>query len=205
MLAFAKLIIICVIGKYLAISVPFVAAAIYLIQLYYLRTSRQVRLLDIEAKAPLYTHFLESVKGIMTIRAFSWQSRFKDQSLALLNESQKPFYMLYCIQQWLTLVLDLLVAAIAVILVATATSITGKYSPASIGVALNMVLTFNQALTQAIKSWILLETSIGAVSRTQSYVQDTPSENNSVLQPAPEDNWPSKGEVVFDSVQAGYR
>lgn len=33
---------------------------IFVIQSYYLRTSRQARLLDIEAKGPLYIHFIET-------------------------------------------------------------------------------------------------------------------------------------------------
>ncbi|KAL1981835.1 hypothetical protein VTN96DRAFT_2080 [Rasamsonia emersonii] len=68
---FVKLIILCAVGKYLAVCVPFLAVVLSFVQLYYLRTSRQVRLLDIEAKAPLYTHFLETVRGISTVRAFT--------------------------------------------------------------------------------------------------------------------------------------
>lgn len=38
---------------YLAISYPFLAALLYVVQKFYLRTSRQLRLLDLEAKSPL--------------------------------------------------------------------------------------------------------------------------------------------------------
>lgn len=106
---------------------------LYFIQAYYLRTSRQVRLLDIEAKAPLYTHSLETIQGISTIRAFRWGPQFQKTSQHLLNESQKPVYMLYCVQQWLTLVLDLVVGVIAVMLIAMVTSLKDKFSAASIG------------------------------------------------------------------------
>ena len=46
------LVIICVMGKYFAVAIPVIAIILWGVQLYYLRTSRQVRLLDIEAKAP---------------------------------------------------------------------------------------------------------------------------------------------------------
>lgn len=45
----------------------------YLLQSFYLQTSRQDRLLEIEAKAPLYAHFGESVAGASTIRVFGWR------------------------------------------------------------------------------------------------------------------------------------
>lgn len=38
---------------FFAISYPFLAALLYIVQKFYLRTSRQLRLLDLEAKSPL--------------------------------------------------------------------------------------------------------------------------------------------------------
>jgi hypothetical protein len=38
---------------YLALVYPFIAAVFYFIQKYYLRTSRQLRFMDLEAKSPL--------------------------------------------------------------------------------------------------------------------------------------------------------
>ncbi|MCJ1394407.1 hypothetical protein MMC18_007285 [Xylographa bjoerkii] len=201
-----KLIILCAIGKYLAGSVPVLAVVLFFVQSYYLRTSRQVRLLDIEAKAPLYTHFLETIQGISTIRAFNWEGQYREQGQRLLNQSQKPVYMLFCIQQWLTLVLDLVVGAIAIILVAMITSLKDRFSAASIGVALNLLLTFNETLTQAIKMWTMMETSIGAVSRVQRFVQETPSEEHcrASQQPPPHPEWPFHGAIEFQDVTAGY-
>jgi ATP-binding cassette, subfamily C (CFTR/MRP), member 1 len=40
-------------SPYLAVTYPFLAAMLYLVQKFYLRTSRQMRLLDLEAKSPL--------------------------------------------------------------------------------------------------------------------------------------------------------
>lgn len=45
--------VIAVASPFIIISYPVLAAILYLIQMFYLRTSRQLRLLDLEAKAPL--------------------------------------------------------------------------------------------------------------------------------------------------------
>lgn len=45
--------VIATASPYLAISYPFIFALLYVIQKFYLRTSRQLRLLDLEAKSPL--------------------------------------------------------------------------------------------------------------------------------------------------------
>jgi len=36
-----------------------------------------MRLLDLEAKSPLYSHFIESLAGLVTIRAFGWGNHFR--------------------------------------------------------------------------------------------------------------------------------
>lgn len=171
----------------------------------YLRTSRQIRLLDIEAKAPLYTHFLETVSGISSIRAFKWEQHFKSQCRDFLNQSQKPVYMLFCIQQWLTLVLDLVVGSLAVILVSIVTSLKERFGAAEVGLALYLLLSFNQSLAHAIRMWTMMETSIGAVTRVQRFVKDTPKEEHEVSELVITPDWPMSGAVEFRDVVAGYR
>ncbi|KAL2884121.1 hypothetical protein SGCOL_000058 [Colletotrichum sp. CLE4] len=186
-------------------AINFASRVLFFVQRYYLRTSRQVRLLDIEAKAPIYTHFLETLKGVATIRAYRWHGNFEEQATKLLNISQKPHYMLACIQQWLALILDLVVGALALIIVAMATSITDKFSPGAIGVSMVLVLGFNNSLATTIKNWTALETSIGAVARIREFSQTTPSEERGLGSSGiPPERWPLQGRIDFDNVTARY-
>lgn len=194
--------IICTLGKYLGASIPLFGLILYFLQSYYLRTPRQVRLLDIEAKAPPYAHFLETIHGISSICAFGWDEQFRNKSQFLLNRSQRPMYMLFCIRQWLTLVLDLVVGMIAVLLCIVITSLKDKFHSAPIGVALTLLLTLNQTLTQAIKMWTMTEISIGAVTRIQRFIEDTPSSRRNASPPPPD--WPLWGAVNFHDVTSGY-
>ncbi|RDW81522.1 Cyclic peptide transporter [Aspergillus mulundensis] len=203
-----NIVIICIVGKYLAVTIPFLGVLLFFIQSYYLQTSRQVRLLDIEAKAPLYTHFLETIRGISSIRSFGWEPQLREKNHALLDRSQRPFYMMYSVQQWLTLVLDLVVGAIAVILIAIIVSLRDRLQAATIGVALNLVLTLNQSLANAIKMWTMTEISIGAVTRVLQFTQDTPSEEEHcvpIAQSGLSSDWPERGAVEISGLTAGYR
>jgi ABC-type multidrug transport system fused ATPase/permease subunit len=116
----AILIIIAVSSPYIAISYPFLLVIFWFIQKVYLRTSSQIRLLELAAKGPLFTQFLETVDGLVTIRALGWQRKINRQQHQLIENSQRPFYLLLTIQRWLTLALDLLVAGMAVLLVVLA-------------------------------------------------------------------------------------
>lgn len=55
---------------YTIILIVPIFAAFYAIQIVYLRTSRQMRLLDLEAKTPLYKQLIEIMSGVEHIRAF---------------------------------------------------------------------------------------------------------------------------------------
>lgn len=181
---------------------PVLVAVLCLVQSYYLRTSRQVRLLDIEAKSSLVSHFLETMQGITTLKALGWSSQFQKVFESNFDVSQKPFYMLYCIQQWLILVLDLITGVMAIILIAITASLRDHFSGGSVGLALYMIMTLNQALTQFINNWISLETSIGAVFRVKTFLQDTPSEFDHAR--SIEASF-SKGAIEIDNLTASYR
>src|SRR5882757_7182043 len=97
LLVLAQMVFIAIATKYVAIALPFCMGALYPVQKFYLRTSRQLRFLDLEAKSPLYSHFMESISGLPTIRAFNFQSANAQKNYHLLNASQRPYYQLYCI------------------------------------------------------------------------------------------------------------
>ncbi|KAJ1707366.1 ATP-binding cassette transporter [Aspergillus flavus] len=179
-------------------------AILYAIQKFYLRTSRQIRHLDLEAKSPLFTSIIETCDGITTIRAFAWQETFRQLNMSLIDESQKPFYLMYSIQCWLTLVLNLLVMGILVVLVALAVELRNT-SGGALGVALNNVSAISATLAYVIQAWTSLETSIGALARLKSFQSETPSEHLPNECHDPGSTWPSTGMIQFIDVTTQYR
>jgi ABC-type multidrug transport system fused ATPase/permease subunit len=200
-----RVILVCITAKYFAIALPFALASVYVAQRYYLRTSRQLRLLDIEAKAPLYSQFIETLDGLATIRAFGWQHSLQRRNHELLDTSQKPYYLLACIQLWLTFTLDILTAVLAILVVVLAVATRDSATGGDIGVALVNVVSTNQVLAMLLISWTSLETSIGAVSRVRSFARDTPSEVRSDVGPEPSEEWPYAGAISFEDASASYQ
>ena len=89
----------------------------------------------------MYSHFLETLDGLSTIQAFGWEKASKDLNVERLDASQKPYYLMYCIQRWLALVLDLFAGGMAIIVVSLALNLRGSTSPGLLGVSLNSVLS----------------------------------------------------------------
>jgi ABC-type multidrug transport system fused ATPase/permease subunit len=197
-------VLMCLSAGYFAATMPPVILSVWVLQKYYLRTSRQIRLLDLEAKSPLYSHFIESLSGLVTIRAFGWALNFQELNLTFLDVSQKPYYLLLCIQRWLSLILDLLVATLAVILMVLVVKLRADISPGYVGLALLNVMNFNELLAQIIKNWTMLETSFGAVARLKVFSATTANENLSGETASVPNNWPSRGAIEFKNVSASY-
>ncbi|KXH56884.1 ABC transporter [Colletotrichum salicis] len=191
----------------LSLSIPFLILLLYLLQRIYLQTSRQIRLLDLETKSPLFSHFIASATGLVTIRALgpSWISRVQAQNLQRLDLSQRAFYAMGSLQKWLLLVLNLVVAALAVLLVASAVMLRDRVDAGLLGVALVSVMMFGQLLTQLLNYWAQLETSLGAVARIREFEAETPSEGKANGEDsAAKGKWPSKGRIDIRNVSAAY-
>lgn len=199
----------------MTLSLPFSVVIVYIVQKVYLRTSRQLRILELESRAAVFSSFLETVQGATTIRAFGWEVPIANDNITTLDGSQRPFYLLLCLKRWLNVVLNLLIAGIAVGTIWLAVGVfRGSTTGGQIGVALNVMLVTNVTLLNLVESWTNLEISLGAVARLKEVDTTTPSEEEQ-QQPAGEahnygdedvmpPNWPSTGAIEFQNVNAAY-
>ncbi|RMJ01454.1 hypothetical protein CDV36_015802 [Fusarium kuroshium] len=195
-------VVVAVGTPWLAISYPLMFVLLYMLQMFYLRTSRQLRLLDLEAKSPLYAHFLDTIRGIATIRAFGWTDNEILHSQHLLNTSQRPAYLLAMIQRWLATSLNLIVMILAVAVVAMATQL--RTNSGFAGASLVTLMTWGEALSSLIQYYTQLETSIGAVSRLKAFAENVPSENMDGEDLEPPEEWPTQGNIEIKGVSASY-
>ncbi|KAJ5722964.1 hypothetical protein N7488_000999 [Penicillium malachiteum] len=190
-------------SKYMAVSVPFLMVTLFLLQHFYLKTSRQLRLLELESRSPLYSHLLSTVEGLAKIQAFGWEAQFRTASSIFLDATQRTYYMLNCVQRWLTLVLDLIVAAEAVIVVSLAICFRNTTSLGFLGVSLNSILAFNGSLSSLISGWAQLEISLGSIFRVKDFELTVPRET-SPQQDVPV-HWPSQGAMKISGITAKYK
>ncbi|KAH9238350.1 hypothetical protein K456DRAFT_1746473 [Colletotrichum gloeosporioides 23] len=190
--------------KMMTLAFPLVVVAIYIVQRVYLRTSRQLRLLDLESQSAVYSSFLESLDGLATIRAFGWEKQVENANIRSLDKSQQPAYILFCLQRWLCIVLDLIVAAIATSLIAFAVLMKGTTTAGQIGMALNLVLVVNSTLLSFVSAFTNLEVSLGAISRLKNLEEQTPKEDKPGEDYVPELSWPSAGVVEINNVTVAY-
>ncbi|TDZ13509.1 ABC transporter atnG [Colletotrichum spinosum] len=205
-LVVSELVLTAIATGYLALAIPFLVVALYIIQHIYLQTSRQIRLLELESKSPIFSHFIASFAGLVTIRALSRTPAARAANLTHLDRSQRAFYTLNSLQNWLLLVLNLTVAGLAVLLVTLAvTSRSTTIDAGLLGVALVSVMGSGQLLAMLLTYWASLETSLGAVARIREFEGTAPSERGGAAgkRVVPE-SWPAEGRISFRDVSVTY-
>ncbi|KAL2673757.1 hypothetical protein Neosp_012201 [[Neocosmospora] mangrovei] len=202
--AFLSAVMMCVFSGYFAATLPPILFFCWLLSKFYLRTSRQIRILELQAKSPLFTHFLDTLQGLSSVRAFSWETQFREQYFEFLDASQRPYYLQFCIQRWLALVLDLMVAAMAGIMMVLVVQLRGQFAPKFVALALLNVTSFNESLTLVIKGYTQLETAFGAVARLKQFGATTESENLAGETGQVPEEWPSSGHVSIKNMTASY-
>jgi hypothetical protein len=118
------------------------------------------------------------------------QSGFMSNDIAknnqLINTSQRPAYLLQMIQEWLSLVLGLVVMLVAVILVVL--SIQFHTQSAFAGASLYSLITLGENLT-------------GIVFHNESVKPEDKEEHEDII---PSEQWPHTGTVEMKGVSASY-
>ncbi|KAJ0414514.1 P-loop containing nucleoside triphosphate hydrolase protein [Aspergillus carlsbadensis] len=200
----AQCIVLAISSRYVAISFPILILVFYIVQRFYLRTSRQMRLLDIEHKAPVYSHFVETLNGLATIRAFAWEAQATATMHKVLNDSQRPYYLLFCLQAWLVVVLNLITALLAVIIISVTTSLRESIGPGYIGVSLTNILGFSTMIRGLVTAWVGLEISIGAITRIRHFTTVTKREEPRFVPVRADLEWPREGRIEYRGVSGSY-
>ena len=143
------------------------------------------------------------VEGITTIRALGWEEATISANIVQLDDSQRPYYLLRSLQVWLNLVLDLIVAGVAVGVIGLAVRYRDTTTGGEVGVALNMILVANATLLRLVETWTSMEISLGAIARINGLERDTPREDEDHGGYVPE-SWPRAGSLRVEHVTASY-
>lgn len=200
-----QVILLCMAEKWLTMSLPACMLLVYVVQKVYLRTSRQLRFLELESRAGVFLNFLECVEGLETIRSFGWSRTAIQDNIQSVDNSQRPEFLLLCLQRWLNLILDLLGAAVATSVITIAVAFHGHVSGGQVGIALNIMLVANTTLLKLVENWTMLETSLGAISRLKTLEKSTAVEGGRGWNSKTPENWPSRGHIVFKNITASYQ
>ncbi|KNG80251.1 hypothetical protein ANOM_010973 [Aspergillus nomiae NRRL 13137] len=185
---------------YIAVAMPFLLVILIFIHRVFSRTSHQLCLLETKTEASLVLHFIDSFNGLVTIRSFGWTPSMSETTYYLLDTAQRPYYHLICIQRWLVLAINLIVAALVVLLMGLAITLELQVEPGLLGAGLLMMAMLGQSLSGLILRWTSIAPSLEAIARIKHFVEDTPKELKHSHAIDTEYDWPALGAIEFKDV-----
>lgn len=179
------------------------------LQAFYRASSRELKRLDSVARSPLLAHFSETMAGAVTVRAFGASSRFRAQSLALVDANQRVAFYSSAASQWLGLRIQAFGVVVVASVAAWAVGSCAAHRPARaelIGLALSYATGVLGNLGGLLNSYADTEREMVAVERFGEFTSEPP-EREVAAPPAVEvaADWPRAGEVCVEDLCLRYR
>ncbi|KAJ8688624.1 hypothetical protein QAD02_024419 [Eretmocerus hayati] len=181
------------------------AVLYYLVQQFYVATSRQLSRLESISRSPIYSHFSESITGSSVIRAHRAETRFLEESEKRIDLYQMCHYPSRVADRWLAVRLETMGNILVFFAALFAVIARDTVNAGLVGLAVTSALQVTQLLSWIVRMTSDVETNIVAVERLKEY-SETPqeaawhaSENN------PSSGWPERGSVEFRGLKLRYR
>lgn len=206
MMAFNVLAILAVISYstpwFLVVVVP-IAAIYFLIQIFFVATSRQLKRIESITLSPIYNHFSETITGQSLIRAYGEVNRFIGESEGRVDHNQTMTYPSIIAARWLAVRLEIVGALVVLFAALFAVLDRNTISPAVVGLSISYALQVSQTLSFLVSMTAEVETNIVAIERVNEYTnrqQEAPWKTVNV-----DPSWPKMGVVQFENFQVRYR
>ncbi|KAG8182126.1 hypothetical protein JTE90_002620 [Oedothorax gibbosus] len=181
------------------------AVVYYIVQKLHLTTFRQIKRLESTARSPVYSLFMESIQGVSSILAYGVQKEFILNFEKKLDDCFVCFYNGWVCNRWFNFFLDLFGSL--VVLVATSLAIHNRESlpPAVVG----LIISYSLSVTDALKWFVRLSSELEdksiSIERVEEYCHLKPEASWDLSCDGLEDDWPQKGNIIFDGYSTKYR
>ncbi|CAK8679779.1 unnamed protein product [Clavelina lepadiformis] len=177
----------------------------FVIQRFYVRTSRQLKRLESVTQSPIYSHFSETLSGVSSIRAYQHQRRFILDSESKVDFNQRCYYPNIISNRWLAIRLDVIGNAIVFFAALFAVLSRGTISGGLAGLSLSYALQITIMLNWMVRQTSETEIHIVAVERLKEYADEEKEAAWEIHETVPPSEWPMKGELRFEKYSTRYR
>ncbi|XP_063223011.1 multidrug resistance-associated protein 1-like [Bacillus rossius redtenbacheri] len=189
---------------FIAIFIP-LSVVYYFMQRVYVATSRQMKRLESVTRAPVYSHFGESITGAPIIRAYGVQEKFIKDSEMKVDYNQMCVFPSHACSSWLAIRLETIGSLIIFFSSLFAVLARDTMNAGFVGLSVSYAMQITNTLNMLVRMASDIETNIVAVERIKEYSEyeqepawEKPNEQVT-------SDWPTGGKVEFRNYQLRYR
>ncbi|KAK6362145.1 hypothetical protein TWF730_005842 [Orbilia blumenaviensis] len=177
----------------------------WLIGMFYLRASRDLKRLESIQRSPLYQHFGETLAGITTIRAYGDERRFVRENLNKIDLANRPFFYLWVANRWLSWRVDVAGSLVSFFAGLFVIWNVGTIDAGLAGLSLTYAISFNDNVLWVVRLYAMNEQNMNSVERLKEYLEIEQEAPEIIPENRPSSDWPSKGALSFREYSTRYR
>ncbi|CAO3612252.1 unnamed protein product [Mucor hiemalis] len=166
----STIVISAITPQFLVVAIA-ISMLYFVIGLFYLRISRELKRLNSVSRSPIYSHFTESLVGVTTIRAYGVEEQFMRSVYEKLDSFIAPFYFLWMSNRWLYARIEFIGAFVTlstgVFLILNLDHIDAGMA----GVSLFYARQFLEYIYWFIRQYTNVEMNLNSVERVQEYLE----------------------------------
>uniref|UniRef100_A0A7N8WT91 Cystic fibrosis transmembrane conductance regulator n=1 Tax=Mastacembelus armatus TaxID=205130 RepID=A0A7N8WT91_9TELE len=206
---------VSIMRPYIFIAAIPLAVIFVILRKYFLRTGQQLKLLEAEARSPIFSHLIISLKGLWTIRAFGRQTYFEMLFHKALNTHTATWFHYLATLRWFLFRCDMIFVlfftAAAFIAVGT-----NQDKPGEVGIIVALAMLILGTFQWAVITSITVDGLMRSVDRVFKFI-DLPSEeplpgkssgkggpNFVIDNPHAHDCWPNRGQMDVQGLTVKY-
>ncbi|KAK9487533.1 hypothetical protein V1527DRAFT_460806 [Lipomyces starkeyi] len=196
-------VISVIVPAFLLIGVV-ISIIFFLINLFYLQSSRELKRMQSVTRSPIYQHFGETLVGISTIRAYGYEQRFIADSMDKVDTNSRPYWIMWALNRWMCYRTDIsggLVSFFAGVFVMLSRN---KIDSGLAGLILTYAISFTENMFWVVLLYATNEMNMNSVERIDEFLAIEQEAPDIVPDHRPPPNWPSSGAISVTDLSLRY-
>ncbi|XP_036373688.1 cystic fibrosis transmembrane conductance regulator-like [Megalops cyprinoides] len=213
LIVLGAIFVVSIMRPYIFLAAIPLSVTFVILRKYFLRTGQQLKQLESEARSPIFSHLIISLRGLWTIRAFGRQAYFETLFHKALNTHTANWYLYLSTLRWFLFRIDILF-----VLFFTATAFisvgTNRDAPGEVGIIITLAMLILGTFQWAVITSITVDGLMRSVDRVFKFI-DLPSEEPKITprgkgadvvieNPHAQDGWPSRGHMEVSDLSVRY-
>ncbi|XP_069457984.1 ATP-binding cassette sub-family C member 4-like isoform X2 [Ovis canadensis] len=186
-----------------AIPLALLGIIFFLLQLYFLNTSGNVKGLECAKQSPVFSHLASSLQGLRTIRAYKAEQKFQKLFEKCQDLHSESWFMLLTMSQCFAMCLDVVCAVLVIVVAFGALILQESWTPGQIGLVLSLTLTLMRMFQWCVRQSTEVENMMMSAERVIEYTE-LEKEGPWELDFRPPVYWPDNGIIAFNNVNFKY-
>ncbi|XP_026099245.1 cystic fibrosis transmembrane conductance regulator-like [Carassius auratus] len=208
------ILVVSIVRPYIFLAATPLAVIFIVMRKYFLRTGQQLKQLETEARSPIFSHLIISLKGLWTIRAFERQAYFENLFHKTLNTHTATWFLYLSTLRWFLFRSDILFVFFFTLTAWIAVG-TNQDKPGEIGIVICLAMLILGTFQWCVATSIAVDGMMRSVDRVFKFI-DLPSEtpkpdkskcSDLIIENADaraNSSWPNRGQIDVQDLTVKY-